>query len=765
MEYCFQPHSKAVEIRAYVRGVHPYAVRDLARWIHASGGPIDRMDASIGSLDVLKEWVAGFVTAGMPGLPEDPDIVRFSRFEHFDWIDADVMDPGFDLNGYEAAVRDARRLIHLDETLEHYFFEVAKRIDSDVIWDFDDEHGRIPDHNLHRPSITFESHKGPFFLHSVPRLLPARAAARRPVKAPSEAFRDQLADLGPIETQPEGPSVLAPLVDPGRKPMVERPALPLIREPEPAPPVRNWPQDTKVLVARGAHALDPATLTPLDADAFARGLRHAGFDIPSQADKSASGLASGVRVSHAFGYVYVTPRWHEGRLRGFLVESSRGRGCGWSHALALLFQEVGRDGFDLTTPTDLWLDRPEMERDLAFSPSLPSTRFPDVTSITVADRWPKLGLRWATGRPLPRERVATALFNAGLVAQEPRLVDEDGVRHYTSRVGSTTATVRVRDGFPIVVRVRRGDEGGSFWNDALAEMILLADDTDVLSFPPIVPARSRPEMHHLRLLLPTLQKRDAWRGPGDVLVLIDGSAMTLRPEELPRMSAEAIVSTLSSWHLSRAGRPLIAADLVDGARFTTLDSYRSWTVTVGARAGRVRAVTMELDSGNLEIWRETAPWVGQAARDNGLRFVLLQSAPFGREWKQAFEGHIEVVGASDAPAPRPMTLAMPAPLAGQWRPMPTGKVAAALRRAGFRANDGSQLRVADLVHDVVLTTNELDAEALVVAIGGKIRCVRIRTAGQTLGQWVQFYQELHAAAEGMGAHFVASDQSPGATPI
>ncbi len=54
--------------RDHVRAREPYRLRDLARWMAATGGPLEAADASFASLVPVWQWYVSFVLAGCPGI-------------------------------------------------------------------------------------------------------------------------------------------------------------------------------------------------------------------------------------------------------------------------------------------------------------------------------------------------------------------------------------------------------------------------------------------------------------------------------------------------------------------------------------------------------------------------------------------------------------------------------------------------------------------------------------------------------------------------
>ena len=60
------------EFRDYVEAREPFFLRELAGWMDATGGPLQRMDSTAESLVELWPWFIGFVDAGAPGVPGRP---------------------------------------------------------------------------------------------------------------------------------------------------------------------------------------------------------------------------------------------------------------------------------------------------------------------------------------------------------------------------------------------------------------------------------------------------------------------------------------------------------------------------------------------------------------------------------------------------------------------------------------------------------------------------------------------------------------------
>ncbi|MFT3796895.1 hypothetical protein [Microbacterium sp.] len=100
----------------YVRSTHEVRLWELANWVSATGGPVEVLDGSVGSLVPLYVWFKGFVDAGMPGVPDGsaPEVSR--------------------LLGWSEVDPDRLRQIYGAEVLSHYLFEVVRRYHPDIKW-------------------------------------------------------------------------------------------------------------------------------------------------------------------------------------------------------------------------------------------------------------------------------------------------------------------------------------------------------------------------------------------------------------------------------------------------------------------------------------------------------------------------------------------------------------------------------------------------------------------------------------------------------
>lgn len=107
--------AEAESWRSYVDERQPGMLADLADMIRLTGGPLNSMDGSLGSLVPLWKWFVDYALAGCPGLRPDIQSMRFRA----------LSETGFkDQRPYAAA-----------ERLEHYIFMVVRNAYPDAHWD------------------------------------------------------------------------------------------------------------------------------------------------------------------------------------------------------------------------------------------------------------------------------------------------------------------------------------------------------------------------------------------------------------------------------------------------------------------------------------------------------------------------------------------------------------------------------------------------------------------------------------------------------
>jgi|GEM_PF-4464703 len=272
---------QAEELARHVMALEPVRLRELAVWMHTTGGPLDEMDGSVASLVALWRWFVAFVDQGCPGVGDD-EVPAF-------W----PTPCGFRQDAPErrAAVAGTRRAQVAAEGLSFYVRLVLERQTGRAQWHVFEERPNQPDRRQHAPILLLGdggeeegmlwtwgrgAYKGTSPLREEGRLF-ARFAGpgsdpRQSDPGASSLLRPYL-DLEPA-TAPASPvtrwsSDWWPVNSPARQ------------EPEPVatPIAEQGPAGEDMTLARGpGEGLErPELLAPLDATLAARALTEAGF--------------------------------------------------------------------------------------------------------------------------------------------------------------------------------------------------------------------------------------------------------------------------------------------------------------------------------------------------------------------------------------------------------------------------------------------------------------------------------------------------------
>ena len=258
------------EFRDYVEAREPFFLRELAGWMDATRGPLQRMDATAESLAELWPWFIGFVDAGAPGVAAD---ARPADLPHFE--------PNEPLRMSAAA-----------ERVSHYVRLVVARYDPPAQWAvLRSPRGRSPHiYESHTGIQGSDGHVPDFeFVKIISAGLVLGRARTRELDRLLQLVQARYPAV--VLGAPRGPSVLAPYLtaDLGPVPPLAAvsPVLRWLAEPQPAraaPPVRTGSRMVKqpqlvVMRGPGAGLEDPSLLEPLDEWLVAAALVDMGYII------------------------------------------------------------------------------------------------------------------------------------------------------------------------------------------------------------------------------------------------------------------------------------------------------------------------------------------------------------------------------------------------------------------------------------------------------------------------------------------------------
>lgn len=281
---------QAEEFCAHVIAREPFRLHDLARRMHATDGPLNRMDGTYASLVPLWAWFIDYIHADLPGVPHDAMPSTWptpSGFQH-------------DTPAHRHELTDARRRESATEGLWHYLRLVHAHELGHATWRVRvTPAGEVRDHYHH--STVIGLHGTDFIDPSFVAVSAYHVHRRRPTAL---EHTDLLRNVYPrvpydLDAGP-GPSLLTAFLeaDPGPEPENVT-TSPVTRwsddwwaggrattsAPAPAPspaPQDHTPWEDLTLARTGVHHddLDADTLDhipPLDTTTLARALTHAGF--------------------------------------------------------------------------------------------------------------------------------------------------------------------------------------------------------------------------------------------------------------------------------------------------------------------------------------------------------------------------------------------------------------------------------------------------------------------------------------------------------
>ena len=331
---------QATQFCEHVAAREPWMLSELASWMDQTGGPIEEMDASVGSLAPLAEWYLDLARADFLGLTDgvvpstSPQPAR------------GVLSEGLEL---------ARRSAVGGERLAHYVRLVLERLVPGTVWGVHNPR-RVTDLH-HQPAVLLPGWPSPWpgggdwpviFYQNMVHY--ARGAITRGVMDP--AWLSHLVFVhAPQELvtrrQDQQPSVLTAYLEVDLPPMPDVARIsPVVRwtdGPRPVPgsgtgSTDPTPQDAdweNLILAKGpVEGLDdePWRLAVLPADRVAAALSEGGF----QGVDAAAVLRGGDLDEHPEGVAHVMTATHQGTLRALHIEPVDPTPQAWERLVAPL---------------------------------------------------------------------------------------------------------------------------------------------------------------------------------------------------------------------------------------------------------------------------------------------------------------------------------------------------------------------------------------------------------------------------------------------
>jgi hypothetical protein len=331
----------------------PWRLRDLAERMRATGGPLESMDGSYGSLIPLWRWLVSYADAGFPGVGPQ---------EIPSWWPTPVLFED-DTPDKREALEGLRLAGVASEGISYYLRLVLERETGAAPWFVHVWKGRDTDQLHHRTLV--EAGDGRIHDLWVARI--ARGAAEQ--RAPSRVERRLLATYGPrpageaVVEGPFGASVLAPYLDldPALEPPEVRvsPVVSWSREWWPAQspdrrraaasaaPVRVEPVGEDMTLAAGpAEGLEvPAMLDPLDGAEVAQAVTAAGFVGPTgRAVLPGDLVGEDVQLGHRDDAALLQVLSWEGTVRALHLEPGNPDAAGWARIVSALGELAARRG-------------------------------------------------------------------------------------------------------------------------------------------------------------------------------------------------------------------------------------------------------------------------------------------------------------------------------------------------------------------------------------------------------------------------------------
>lgn len=319
---------QAVAYRDHVRAREPYRLRDLARWMAATGGPLQAADASFASLVPVWGWFVGFVLDGCPGL--DPRL-------RGPFVTAQANPGGWPGDRGEP-ISAGGRAQAAAIGLEHYLRLVWQRYDPPAPWEIylTPPRARTLDF-IHHSTGVRRSDGAIWVIDSIytsaSNVVDDHVHARRPEALLERLLKYDL-EWSQAPAQPSAASVLAPLLTADLPPEPEQAAL---------SPVWSWPSDYWKATSGGsrqrrvgeemtlwhgpAEGLDdaPQLLAPLPVEDVARVLAAHGF-VGEHGPADAAALLSApdedglVELAHRAEAGQVLLQVSDGALRSLHLE-------------------------------------------------------------------------------------------------------------------------------------------------------------------------------------------------------------------------------------------------------------------------------------------------------------------------------------------------------------------------------------------------------------------------------------------------------------
>jgi hypothetical protein len=306
MDFANLSLERGLEFRDHVEAREPFFLRELAQWMDATGGPLNRMDATADSLVDLWAWFVGFVDRGCPGVAADA-------------LPADQPD---------SEPCKAARLSAVAERVNHYVRVVVERYDPPAPWAvLRSPKGKPRDYFENFTGILRSDGQVPYF-EFVKNASHGVAQSDAKAREPGELLRLVLMRYPAVVPDGvRGESVLVPYLTADLGPVPPQAAVsPVMRwlaEPEPPAPPPAGPQMMKqpqlvVMRGPGAGLEDPRLLEPLDEAVVVVALVDLGYTIEGRRPVPAD-----LTVDEATFIAAVDDQWfselcvaaHDGRLR------------------------------------------------------------------------------------------------------------------------------------------------------------------------------------------------------------------------------------------------------------------------------------------------------------------------------------------------------------------------------------------------------------------------------------------------------------------
>lgn len=342
IDFSLLSDERAAEFRDHVVAREPFFLQELARWMAATGGPVDAMDASAESLVDLWEWFAQFVDADLPGVPHDARSAEYP-----------LLEPS-----------TGTRISAAADRMVHYVRLVAARYDAPAPW-------AVRVRQPGEPREFFDNVTGiqrsdgqvttVVYVRNAGAKIPGRTDWRVPGRL-LELVQMRFPEV--VTGAQRGESVLAPYLTADLGPMPPEAAVtPVLRwatEPAPAPGNPAMVKQPQLVIMRGPAAglEDPRLLEPLDERVVAAALAELGYVVDGRAPR-----ARDLRVDEASfvaqdedWYSEVSVAVHRRRLRLVDVDQTAATAERWERLVAGLRTLAGQLGAAVGEPDDFDFD-------------------------------------------------------------------------------------------------------------------------------------------------------------------------------------------------------------------------------------------------------------------------------------------------------------------------------------------------------------------------------------------------------------------------